>query len=166
MGPPPNPDVQRSPVLLGVASVLAGTTAIFGVFGVVYNPILFVAALPFGAATYVVWRHATGQLGARVRERATPFEADRDAGTAGRRASPGPGARPGPGRERDPPAEPASPSRLEAARVLEVDPDADDEAIRVAFRERARELHPDAPDGDAEAFQDVIAAYDRLKPDR
>jgi len=165
--------VTHSPVLLGLAAVLAGTTAILAIFGVVYNPILFVAATPFGAATYVVWRHVTGRLTPRRRERVSPFDAARgarDAGAAGRRDTGGPGgsragrrARTGEGAG----PEAAETQRLrEAARLLDVDPDADADTIRAAYRERARELHPDAPDGDADAFQDVRAAYDRLTSNR
>lgn len=158
--------MNRSPVLFGVAAVLAGTTAILGIFGILYNLILLVAAVPFAAATYVVWRHATGRLTRRVRKRTTPFDAARGASEAaaatgrepsgfGRRSRPGPA----------PPEDGAgfSPRRREAARVLNVEPDAEPETVKQAFRERARELHPDAPDGDAEAFQRVRDAYETLR---
>lgn len=159
-------------MLLGLAAVLAGTTALLGIFGLVYNPILFVAATPFGAATYVVWRHVTGRLTPRRRERASPFDAARTAretGAAGRRAPLGSGDARGGDRTRpgdDAGQGAAERQRLrEAAQLLDVEPDADPDAIRAAYRERARELHPDAPDGDADAFQDVREAYDRLTAD-
>lgn len=158
--------MTRSPVLFGVAAVLAGTTAILGIFGVLYNLILLVAALPFAAATFVVWRHATGRLTKRVRERTTPFDAARGASEAaaatGRESNrSGRRSRPGPTSRADGAA--STPRRTEAARVLNVEPDADPEAVKRAFRERARELHPDAPDGDAEAFQRVRDAYETLR---
>lgn len=46
--------------------------------------------------------------------------------------------------------------------VLEVDPLASVETIRVAFRRRAKELHPDAQSGDASAFILLKRAYDTL----
>jgi len=46
--------------------------------------------------------------------------------------------------------------------VLGVDPDADEEAITRAYRERVKEVHPDHG-GSARAFQAVRAAYERLQ---
>lgn len=46
--------------------------------------------------------------------------------------------------------------------VLDVIPSASEEAIRVAFRRRAKELHPDAQSGDATAFILLKRAYDTL----
>jgi DnaJ-domain-containing protein 1 len=172
--------VTRSRLLLGVASVLAGTSVLLGVFGLVYNPVLLLAALPFAAATYLIWSHATGRLEARMRERAAPRRAGAGAGPAGgdgpadpsgpwsgdHNARAGPGRRGGaePGAGRRPPGRPggATPSRSAAAGVLGVAPDADEDAVRRAFREKARELHPDAPDGDEAEFRRVRAAYERL----
>ena len=46
--------------------------------------------------------------------------------------------------------------------VLGVHPDASEEAIRGAFRRRAKELHPDAQSGNANAFILLKRAYDTL----
>ena len=46
--------------------------------------------------------------------------------------------------------------------ILGVDPAASDKAIRVAFRRRAKQLHPDAPTGDAAEFILLKRAYDIL----
>ena len=46
--------------------------------------------------------------------------------------------------------------------VLGVDPLATAETIRIAFRRRAKELHPDAQSGDATAFILLKRAYDTL----
>lgn len=46
--------------------------------------------------------------------------------------------------------------------VLGVEPQASAETIRVAFRQRAKELHPDAESGDATTFILLKRAYDTL----
>lgn len=57
-------------------------------------------------------------------------------------------------------------AELDALRALELGVDADDEAIRIAFRQLAKANHPDLNPGDAgaaERFRLVQAAYDVLK---
>lgn len=155
--------MSGSRLLVGVASVLAGTTVLFVVLGFVANPLLLLAALPFAAATYLLWSHVTGRLEGRMRRRARPGPTgagdggqSRDGGRGGRRSQPS--------GERPPRSDPGpSPDRRRAARVLGVEPDADDEAVRRAFRAKARELHPDAPGGDEAAFKRVRAAYETLQ---
>ena len=46
--------------------------------------------------------------------------------------------------------------------VLDVDSSASEATIRLAFRRRAKELHPDAQSGDASAFILLKRAYDTL----
>jgi curved DNA-binding protein CbpA len=46
--------------------------------------------------------------------------------------------------------------------VLQVDPDADDETIKEAYKRRVKEAHPDHG-GDTAEFQRVMDAYERLK---
>ena len=58
-------------------------------------------------------------------------------------------------------ATPSEPSRTEAADVLGVAPDADEQTVKQAYREAVKEKHPDRG-GDEEAFKDVTEAYDRL----
>ena len=57
------------------------------------------------------------------------------------------------------------PSVAEAYRRLDLDPTADEAAVREAYRERVKEVHPDAADGDEETFKRVTAAYERLTDD-
>lgn len=54
------------------------------------------------------------------------------------------------------------PSRREAYDVLGVEPGADQAAIRRAYRERVKAVHPDAKTGDEAEFKRVTAAYERL----
>ncbi|MCT9097452.1 J domain-containing protein [Haloarchaeobius sp. HME9146] len=57
------------------------------------------------------------------------------------------------------------PTRKEALSTLGLRGDADEEKIREAYREKVKEVHPDTPDGDEDAFKRVNAAYERLKDD-
>lgn len=155
--------VTRSRLLLAVAAVLAGATALFVVLGVVFNLVLVAAAVPFGLAAYLLWLHATGRLAARVRRRSPPRDyrerpgggAWSTRGDADERQQPGDW----------PPADGPSPSmdRLEALRVLDLKPGADQPAIRQAYREQVKAVHPDAEGGDEDAFRRVTAAYQRLR---
>jgi hypothetical protein len=55
---------------------------------------------------------------------------------------------------------------MRALEVLELEPDAEFEAVRLAWRRMAKSNHPDVKPGDAEAakrFQAIQAAYDVLK---
>lgn len=56
----------------------------------------------------------------------------------------------------------SGPSRGEASQILGVDPGADQSTVKSAYRERIKEVHPDADDGDEEEFKRVQAAYERL----
>lgn len=155
--------VTRSRILVGVAAVLAGTTALLFVFGFVYNPIILVAAVPFGIATAFIWSHATGRLDAMMRERA---RVRREPGRQG----PGSGdsefdTGPTAGQRRADNRRPV-PGDVDAARLLGVDPDADEATIRRAYREKVKALHPDAPSGDEASFRRVQDAYERLRRDR
>ncbi|WP_159899862.1 J domain-containing protein [Salinirussus salinus] len=60
------------------------------------------------------------------------------------------------------PGETSGPTAREAYETLGVEPGADESAVKRAYRERIKDVHPDAADGDAEEFKRVQAAYDRL----
>lgn len=53
-------------------------------------------------------------------------------------------------------------SREEAARILGVDVDADASAIKRAYREKVKSVHPDTESGDEASFRRVARAYERL----
>ncbi|WP_423999769.1 J domain-containing protein [Haloarcula salina] len=57
------------------------------------------------------------------------------------------------------------PSPTEAYRTLGLDPDADQGAIKQAYREKVKEVHPDTDSGSEAEFKQVKAAYERLSGD-
>jgi hypothetical protein len=166
--------VNRARFLLGLASVLAGTTVLLAVLGVVYNPIILVFAVPFGVGTYLIWGDATGRIEARARRRSRARRSRRTRGRDGRRrgqaerrrrVADGIGADANGGRSRGRRSAPPGGGGLtaaEARRVLGVAADADETDIKRAYRERAKEVHPDQAGGDEEAFKRATEAYERL----
>lgn len=172
--------MNRARFLLGLASVLAGTTVLLSVLGVVYNLFILVLAVPFGIGTYLIWADATGRLETKARaqrsqrrrnsgERASGRMGTGDGGPrhsrrarAADRGGGWDGRRVGRGTQRKPPQGDAGPTAGAARRVLDVAPDATEAEIRRAYRERVKEVHPDAGGGDEEAFKRVTAAYERL----
>jgi hypothetical protein len=50
----------------------------------------------------------------------------------------------------------------QASQVLGVSPDADESTVRRAYRDRIKEVHPDAEGGDEEVFKRVQEAYEVL----
>jgi hypothetical protein len=159
--------VDGDGLVVGIAAVFAGTTVLLAVLAFAYQPFLLLFAIPFGLATYFMWYHASGRLTDRVRRTADRSRRRRANAAAegpggvgrGRRAGSGP--RGGRARER-PRADPDEPSLAEAYRTLGVDPGADEEAVRAAYRDRAKSTHPDTDSGDAEEFKRVTRAYERL----
>jgi len=152
--------VDRDRLLLGLAATFAGLTVLLTVAALAVQPFLLLVALPFGLVTYFLWYQATGRLEARTRRRGDPATRSR---ATGRTASTGP--RGGTGGQRRRPGAPAAddgPSRAEAYRRLGLEPGADEAAVKRAYRERAKEVHPDTADGDQEAFKEVTRAYERL----
>ncbi|MFB6210073.1 MAG: J domain-containing protein [Halobacteriales archaeon] len=155
-------DVNRSQLLVGLASVFAGMTVLMVVLGFVYNLFILVVALPLGAAAYLFWYHATGRLGRSVRRQARAEADRRRRQTAGEGPAwdgwedPSGSGSTATGRSR-PRVE-----RTEAMEVLGVDRGADEETIRRAYREKVKDVHPDTESGSKEEFQRVQAAYERL----
>ena len=56
----------------------------------------------------------------------------------------------------------SGPSVGEASQILGVEPGADESTVKKAYRERIKEVHPDADGGDEEEFKRVQEAYERL----
>ena len=178
------PIVDEDGLVIGLAAVFAGTTVLFGVLGFVYQPLLFLFATIFAIATYLLWYHASGRLGERIRRTAgSARERRRRRGNAASRGPGdfegfGPGRRAaGSGRQRRADGrgaaggqrgerrrrDPNEPTRAEAYRALGLDADADQTAVKAAYRERVKAVHPDTDDGDEEQFKRVNRAYERLK---
>jgi hypothetical protein len=181
-----HPIVDEDGLLIGIAAAFAGTTALFAVLGFVYQPFLLFFAAIFGLATYLIWYHASGRLAARIRRTAgsargrrgrRPNDASRgprdfEGFGPGRRAADGAGERVGgrgragdqwSGRGSRTQRQSANePTIAEAYRTLGLDPGADEAAVRAAYRERVKSVHPDADSGDEEQFKRVNRAYERL----
>jgi DnaJ-domain-containing protein 1 len=160
--------VDRDRLVLALAAVFAGLTVLLFVLSFAFKQLfLLVVALPFGATTYLMWYQASGRLEERTRTRRV-----RGGSRFGPRAGPdepgGPGgfgatARGARGRRRATVGPPTSGlSQTEAYRALGLDPGADEDAVRDAYRERVKEVHPDRPSGDEDEFKRVNRAYERL----
>jgi len=140
------PLVNETRLLLGLAGVLAGIAVLDVALGLVYSPVLVVVAVPFGLAAVLVWYHASGRMARHVRWRARRVGPSEPSVGGDERV--GRGAH---GRD------------AEAFRTLGLEPGASDQAVQRAYRERAKEVHPDAPGGDTAAFKRVTRAYERLR---
>ncbi|MFB6108247.1 MAG: J domain-containing protein [Haloplanus sp.] len=157
--------MDRDRLLLGLAAVFAGLTAVLIVVSFVRQPFLLVVALPFAATTYLLWQHATGRLADQARRR-TRRTTGRG-GASERRAPGGFGASAagrssaGTGRRTGSNAS-ARPTRAEAYRTLGLDPGADEATVKRAYRAKVKEVHPDTDGGDEEAFKRVNRAYEVL----
>ncbi len=159
-------------LVVGLAAVFAGTTVLLAVLAFAYQPFLLLFAVPFGLATYFMWYHASGRLTDRVHR-----TADRGRRRRASAAAEGPGGFEGfgPGRRAAgskqssegarraaPRRRPDEPTIAEAYRTLGLDPGADEESVKAAYRERVKSTHPDTESGDEEAFKRVNRAYERL----
>lgn len=182
--------MHRRRLVQGLTITFGATSLVLAIVGILTNPVLLVLAAVFLVVTGLLWYQASGRLAERVYRRVEAqarVDGDRrttGAGDAGFGAGPraewtgprrregrksgGGGAR---GRRRQrtrtrQQSRTATDSRGISARdaydVLGLDPDADQAAIKAAYRDRIKEVHPDTDGGDQEAFQRVRTAYERL----
>lgn len=159
-------------IVLGLAATFSGLTVLLVVAALAARqPLVLVVAIPFGVVAYVTYLQATGRLlewtgpgpfGRRSRQRARRVRTDRGRGVTEDRAGPWTGDSRWAGRERDEVGGSRPPDR-EAYRILGLDPGANEEAIRKAYRRKVKAVHPDAEDGDEEEFKRVTAAYETLR---
>jgi hypothetical protein len=179
--------VNDSRLVVGMAVVFGGMTLLMLVLTAVFrDPMPLFVAVMFGAATYFFWYQVSGKMQASIYERVE--RRARVDGGGRRRATDGRGGfGAGPREEWTPPggeerweyryqqqrggrrgrtgAEVAArdgPTDREAYATLGLDPGADEAAVRRAYRERAKETHPDTGDGDEDEFKEVTAAYEQL----
>ena len=169
-------DVVRSDgsLLWGLTGVFGVCSVVFGVLSVVYSPVALSVAVPFGGVAAVFYYHASGRLrratfrrqAGRSRTRRESFRDGRTAGTGprgdrGRQRRAG-GDQRSAGRDQFTGGVADDQPRREDYQVLDLEPGAGTDAVKEAYREKARELHPDRG-GDEEAFSRVNEAYERLK---
>lgn len=161
--------MDRDRLVLYLAAVFAGLTVLLAVVSLAKQPFLLVLAVPFAATTYFLWSHATGRLAERTRRRArqerTRTRAASDAGPRAdgdrfgertrRRAQQTAG-----GQQTRSTA--PGPTRAEAYRTLDLEPGASSDAVRRAYRQKVKEVHPDTDSGDEESFRRVNRAYETL----
>jgi DnaJ-domain-containing protein 1 len=81
--------VARSRLVLGLAAVFAGLTAVLTIAALVVQPFLLIVALPFAATTYFLWLHATGRLADRTRRAQTATSHESGDDSRRRRFTPG-----------------------------------------------------------------------------
>jgi DnaJ-domain-containing protein 1 len=104
----------------------------------------------------------TGGFGAGPREDWTP-PGGRGGNGQRARTNGGPGGRGGARQQRrTAPSTSPTMGRKEAFRTLGLSVDADEDAVKRAYREKVKEVHPDTDGGDEEAFKKVNRAYERL----
>lgn len=169
-------ELDRDTLGIVLAGVFAGLAVLLAVVALAKQPFLLLVALPFAAAAYLVWMGATGRTPFGGTRRVSPEEArqarerraEREPEPGSARSRFGREARAAAGNRRSASQQRAQPqsgplARREAARVLGVDVDAEQAAIRRAYRESVKEVHPDAEGGDSESFQRVNEAYERLQ---
>ncbi|WP_380678068.1 J domain-containing protein [Salinigranum sp. GCM10025319] len=158
--------MDRDRLVLGLAAVFAGLTVLLVVLAFTYQLFLLAVAALFGATTYFMWYQASGRLQERTRTRRV--RAGSRFGRGSGEAANGPGgfganARNGRGRQRVNVRPPQSgPSRQEAYETLGLDPGADDDEVKRAYRRQVKETHPDTPSGDEDEFKRITRAYERL----
>lgn len=171
--------MDRSPLVVGLAAVFAGMTALLLVLSAVLQDVVILfLALPFAAVTYLFWYHASGRIRSGIHKRARRQRARRQAredrrDTGGFGAGPRFGgartrsdrqARAGGGANRQRRVAErvdSGPSRREAYATLGLEAGAGDAAIRRAYRRKVKDVHPDRG-GDEQEFKAVTAAYERL----
>ena len=181
--------MQYDRLTKGVAAVFAVLTAVLTAVGLLASPAVLFLALMFGASTYLMYYHLSGKMAASVYRRVQQ-QAATDARASGQRRSAGRGgfgtepreewtpprdeqrrrARQGRRqRARQRAGQPASvstgPTPSEAYDRLGLDPSADQNAVKQAYRERVKETHPDTDGGNEREFKRVQAAYETLNDD-
>lgn len=171
--------VSETQLVTGIAAAFAAMSAVLALAAAAtVTPLVLVPAVAFALAAYFMWFHASGRLAARVyagveaqatresRQRTSvgagprgAWERPRGTATRTERARRRRSTRERTARQQ---AADEARARRRAARVLGVEPDADEAAIRSAYRDRIKDVHPDADGGDEAEFKRVREAYEAL----
>jgi len=107
----------------------------------------------FGAGPREEWEPPSGGRARRAAERVRQERARRQRARQQRSG------------RRQPVQQPTGPTPAEAYARLDLDPGADENAVKQAYRERVKETHPDTDGGDEREFKRVKAAYETLTDD-
>jgi hypothetical protein len=179
--------VQQNRLVTGLAAAFAAMTVMLAV-GTLFVPPLIVPAILFGVVTYFLYYQASGRLlnriyrsveqqaatggnraradqgnrggfGAGPREKWTPPRQEQRRQARRQRVRQEARQRAG---NRRRPTQQSGPTPREASQVLGVAVDADESTVKRAYRERIKEVHPDADSGDEEEFKRVQRAYEVL----
>lgn len=169
--------VHRRRLVQGLTATFGGMSLLLALVGVAINPAVLVLALVFGVVTALLWYHASGRLASRVYRRVERRAAgaghaktrggvgagpkDTWRGPHRRRSTAGRARGGGVGREAEERQAGSAPPR-QAYEILGLEPGADEAAIRRAYREQIKEVHPDTDGGTEAAFKRVRHAYDLL----
>jgi hypothetical protein len=179
--------VQYDRLRKGIAVVFGLLTAVLTVVGILASPAVLFLALLFAASTYLMYYHLSGKMAANVynrveRRAATDGRGGFGAGPREEWDPPRDGrARRAADRVREARArrqrasregqqagrrqrvqQSSGPTPAEAYSRLDLDPGADEHAVKQAYRERVKETHPDTDGGDEREFKRVKVAYETL----
>lgn len=172
---------------MALATVFAALAVVVTLVAFAYEPFVFVLAALFGAVAYFMWYQASGQLTRRL-YRTVENQARKNDGHNERRVGGfGAGPRPewtprsewarrvgftGDGRRDNRTHERERADRrgttsetlttAEAYDILDLDPGVGDSAVKQAYREKVKDVHPDTDSGSQEAFKRVNEAYEHL----
>jgi len=163
--------VNRQTIGYALVFVFGLMALLQAVLAIRFNLFFLLVASLFGASAYLIWYHVSGRMEQRVRQEATRDRRTASQGGfgAGPRDQRFRGARRDPTRNRRggdwsrrAPTSTEEPTRREAYRILDLGRDADRSAVRDAYREKVKSVHPDTANGDEEEFKRVTRAYERL----
>ncbi|MFB6309812.1 MAG: J domain-containing protein [Salinirussus sp.] len=161
--------MRRRRIVTGLTIVFAGLSLTLVVVGLVVSPAVLILAAVFAGVAAIMYYQASGRLARRVYqrvERRAAVDGGARAGRGGFGAGPRQewqrprGGRVG-GRESEG-VHARNTSRRADFEALGLEPGADQKAIREAYRDRIKEVHPDTEGGDEAAFRRVRSAYERL----
>ncbi|RRJ30278.1 J domain-containing protein [Halocatena pleomorpha] len=177
--------MERNQLVMGLAIVFAGLAAVVAVAAIAHAPFVVILALLFGAVAYFMWYQASGRLTRRLyqmvenRARSNDGRAERGGFGAGprdtRRGRTRRGGRRGrrqasnTNRRRDPSGgnrgdivDQSGLTNAQAYEILDIDPNVGETAVKEAYREKVKDVHPDTENGCEEAFKQVNEAYEQL----